>query len=95
MDEIEKVKEIILGVLGPESVVPEGSFRDPETHLEKGERYGLESVLVVIHDGGPLAPYFNFSYEQYERMERMSEALEAIGYYPEQCTGWYSAIYKS
>lgn len=65
-------------------------LRDPSTWHET---YGKESVVIVVHDGGDLAPYFNWDYCHYEAIERMRVALEKIGYYPEQCTSWFSAIY--
>lgn len=60
----------------------------------RGEEYGHAAVLVVCHDGGVLAPYFNYAYNQYAKIEKMNTALEAIGAWAEPCTSWYTAIYK-
>ena len=65
-------------------------FHDPSTW---DDDYGTRSSLVVVHDGGDLARYFNWDYCDYDAVERMRLALEKIGYYPEQCATWYSAIY--
>lgn len=60
----------------------------------RGEAYGHTAVLVVCHDGGLLAPYFNGDYECYSLMDKMNAALAAIGAWAEPCTSWYTAIYK-
>lgn len=60
----------------------------------RGEEYGHTAVLVVCHDGGLLAPYFNGDYECYSLVDKMNAALEAIGAWAEPCTSWYTAIYK-
>lgn len=70
------------------------SFYTPQEWKERGEEYGTESELVVVHDGGYLAPYFNWDYCCYGDVERMGKALGKIGYFAEQCTCWYSAVYR-
>jgi hypothetical protein len=60
----------------------------------RGESYGTESELVVTHDGGCWAPFMSHDYQEYSLMEKLNKALEEHGYYVEQCTGWYSAIYE-
>lgn len=66
------------------------------THAEwadRGEDYGNDAMFVLVHDGGPLAPYCNGDYEAYGAMEALREALEGLGLWAEQCTSWYTAIY--
>ena len=90
-----KVAEIIKSVL--HSKANDGgcrSFFSPDEWKAKGEVYGTESVLVLVHDGGDLAPYCNYDYMQYDKIDSLSEALEQAGYYVENCTSWYSAVYK-
>lgn len=70
------------------------SIYTQEQWRKRGEDYGNGAVLVVVHDGGPFAPYFNWDYCDYEAVERMSSALESLGLFAEQCTCWYSAIYS-
>ena len=73
------------------------AFYTPQQWEDKGLShilYGCDSALVVCHDGGDLAPYFNDAYEQYHLIDKMVKALEEIGYYYSGCTCWYSAIYK-
>ena len=70
------------------------AFYTPKQWEDKGEIYGTKSALIVVHDGGDLAPYFNDAYEQYHLIDKMVKALEEIGYYYSGCTCWYSAIYK-
>jgi hypothetical protein len=88
-------QKTILGVIGKvarKSVRPE-QWCTPEEWSERGENHGLGSVLVVIHDGGNLARFFSYDHEDYRAIDRMDKALEAVGYYSEQMTTWYSAIF--
>ena len=90
-----KVAEIVREVLGPKA--DDGGckpFYSPEEWVAKGERFGTKSVLVLVHDGGDLAPYCNYDYMEYEKVGRLSDALEKSGFYVENCTSWYSAVYK-
>lgn len=85
------------------------AFYTPQEWEDRGEQYGQEAELIVVYDGGDLGYYFNmdrsydmtcmaaeagFKPEPYATYEKMRKALEAIGFYAEECTGWYSAIYK-
>ena len=70
------------------------AFYSPKEWKERKEDYGLNSVLIVVHDGGDLAKYCNPDYESYSDCENLNKALEKIGYYLEGCTCWYSAVYK-
>jgi hypothetical protein len=70
------------------------AFYSPDEWKERGEQYGKGCVLIVCHDGGDLAPFFSHDYECYSLMEKMADALSKHGIYAEQCTSWYTAIYK-
>jgi len=70
------------------------AFYSPAEWKARGEDYGLKSVLVVVHDGGAHAPAFNWDYGFDKAVEDMRKALEAVGCFVEQCTSWYSAVYK-
>lgn len=70
------------------------TFYPQELWVQRGEDYGNTAELVVVHDGGPYAPFFNMDYDADYFMERMDKALNAAGYYAEPCTTWYTAIYK-
>lgn len=70
------------------------AFHSPVEWKERGEEYGLQSLMIVVHDGGDLAAIFNIDYERYELHEGMIEHLRAAGYWFESCTSWYTAIYK-
>lgn len=89
-----RIAEAIVAVL-PDGATGGGcpAFRTPETWRNRGEKYGLDSTLIVVCDGGDLAPYFNFDYGCPEAIEKMRAALAALGYYSEDCTGWYHAVY--
>lgn len=71
------------------------AFYTPDEWSGRGECYGTNSELIVCHDGGDQAPFFNLDYMNTQAWEKMCEALEQIGYWVEQCTSWYSAVYKS
>ncbi len=66
------------------------AFKNPATWAEE---FGRESILVVVHDGGCLAPIFNWDYDQEKLVEEMRQWLGKHGFWAEQCTSWYSAIY--
>ena len=69
------------------------TFHSPESWRARGEAYGKGSVLIVVHDGGDLAPYFSDDYECYPAVDEMDKALSRLGAYAVQCTSWYTAIY--
>lgn len=70
-------------------------FESPKVWAERGEEWGRNSLLIVIHDGGDAAPFFNHDYMAYDSMEMMRKHLEPLGVYAEQCTSWYTAIYEA
>ena len=89
--------KVILAYLKKRKMTDTGgcrAFYTPEEWKERGERYGLTSELIVVHDGGDLAPFFNWDYERRDLRESMDKALKKAGYYCEQMTCWYAAIYK-
>ncbi len=69
------------------------AFYSPQKWRERGERYGVESELIVVYDGGEHRRFFTYDEDDYEAMERVNAALGAIGFYLEECTGWYAAVY--
>lgn len=69
-------------------------FALPIEWVRKGNYYGSKSILIVIHDGYPLAPFFNPTYHNHPLMREMRRALEKAGFWVELCTSTYSAIYK-
>lgn len=70
------------------------SFYSPDEWKERSEEYGCNSELIVVYDGGSLAKYFNWDYECDSCAEEMMAILRKLGIYSEQCTCWYSGIYK-
>lgn len=69
------------------------AFYSVEEWTERREDYGCNSLLILCHDGGDLASFCNYDYEQYESMEKLREHLDTLGVYVEQATGWYSCVY--
>jgi hypothetical protein len=85
------------------------AFYSPAAWQQRGEEYGVRSVLVVVYDGGELRPVFSLDaayehdcrtfrergdeYVPYEMHEAMQKRLHDVGLYVEECTGWYAAVY--
>lgn len=71
------------------------AFRTPEEWKERGELYGLSSILVVVYDGGDLGYFFDYDHENYGAVDAMVKHLKPLGVWSEACTGWYSAVYPA
>jgi len=90
---IETVENVYME-MNDDVPLPEGRyFYTPKEWSERGESYGCDSLAIVVHDGPPLAPYFNVAYEDVKAYRNMQAALEREGLFAESCTCWYSAIY--
>lgn len=70
------------------------AFYSPAEWLARNEQYGLKSLLVVVHDGGCLAPICNMDYGDFGLYAAFQAKLHAAGFFVEGCTSWYSAIYE-
>lgn len=93
----EKAYEAIVEFLVENELTYTGgckAFYSPEEWQIRGEKYGEGSVLIVVHDGGDLAPIFNLDYECYALNEKMDAALNKAGFWAESMTSWCTAIYK-
>lgn len=69
------------------------AFYDAKEWRERGERYGRNAVLVLVHDGGDLAPLCNWDYGDDQGREAFELYLSKLGFYVERCTSWYSGVY--
>lgn len=69
------------------------AFWSPDKWRERGERFGTDSLLVLVHDGGDLAPCCNFDYGAPLCVRALEEELRKLGLFVEACTSWYSAVY--
>lgn len=69
-------------------------FYSPQEWHKRGERYGLQSELIVVYDGGNHRRFFD-SDGLGSFTKQMVEALNEVGLYFEPCTGWYCAVYPS
>lgn len=94
-DEQQKVARAIITAAKAEYAGGCRAFYTPQEWQARGEEYGCDSVLVVVHDGGDLAAAFNPAYEDDKTEEAVCKALKAAGYWAEACTCWYTAIYPS
>lgn len=68
------------------------TFYTPKEWKERGEDYGTESLLVVVHDGGLLSYYLNIDYGDYDRYN-LNEEFGGDKTYIEAATCWYSSFY--
>lgn len=92
----EKAAQAILSILRKYDALHTGgcrAFYSPQEWTDRGEEYGCESVLLVVHDGGDVARFFNHDYQMPGRMASMDAALADVGLYAQPCTTWYTAIY--
>jgi hypothetical protein len=87
------------------------AFYSPTEWKAREEKYGTESHLVVVYDGGALRPVFSMDaaydldcdhYQQtgekretYALYEGMQAKLREAGFYFEECTGFYAAVYST
>lgn len=71
-----------------------GAFYSPQQWRDRREQYGLNSLLIITHDGGDHAHAFNYDYEGYELIEELRQRLALVGMYAEQCTSWYSSVHR-
>ena len=95
-DKGQKAYETIVKFLQHKSMTYTGgckAFYSPQEWAERGESYGTNSHLVVVHDGGDLARIFNIDYGSYILNEDMNNMLAKSGMFAEACTTWYTAIY--
>lgn len=93
----ERAYKAIIAVLQSEGVLNSGGskvFYSPAQWKARGEEFGLNSELIVVHDGGDHAPYFNLDYQDYLAHAKMDLALKKASLYAETQTTWYSAIFK-
>ena len=71
------------------------AFYTAKEWKERGEDYGTDAVLILVHDGGDLAPLCNDDYEDYKSSDEFSKYLQdKHGVYLQPCTCWYTAVYK-
>jgi hypothetical protein len=69
------------------------AFYSPKEWAARDEEYGRNAALIVVHDGGDLARFFNHDYRAYDMIEEMRNRLDQAGAWAEACTSWYTAIY--
>jgi hypothetical protein len=92
----EKALDALLGFIQYRDLRSGGgcrAFYTPEEWKARGELYGTESVLIICHDGGDLAPMCNMDYECYKLHDEMQRVMGQAGFFVQDCTGWYSAVY--
>ena len=70
------------------------TFYTTQKWADRKEEYGIDSEVIICHDGGDFSALCNYSECEYTLLERFSKKMEKAGYCIEQCTCWYSAVYK-
>jgi hypothetical protein len=67
-------------------------FYGPEEWRARGETYGRGAALIVTHDGGEYADFFD-AYYAHPHSSAMDAALAEAGYFAEGIYSWATAIY--
>lgn len=68
------------------------TFYSPQEWAARGEDYGTTAELIVVYDGGDMAEFFEIEGTFFTHMV---DGLKKAGFHSEECTCWYSAIYKN
>lgn len=71
------------------------AFYTPKEWAALGHRYNPHAILIVVHDGGDLAPFFNPDYENYRLIRKMNQAIEAAGFWTESADCTLTYIYAA
>lgn len=92
----QKAWSIVIGVLAKENISETGLNRQVfhSSREWQAEVTGVDSELIIAHDGGGHAPYFNLDYGACLSRSTMDRALQEAGFYIETQTPMYSAICK-
>ena len=72
-------------------------FYSPQEWRDRGEQYGTNSELVIVYDGSDVGRLFSLDKDMtadYVNLNAMSETLHSVGFFAEECTCWYAALYK-
>lgn len=90
-----RAAQVLRAFLLEEGVTDEngGTFYSPRQWAERGELYGRTSLVIITHDGGSHAPYFNLDYEAYDAHERLRARMAQHGFWIEAGTCWYSYVF--
>ena len=70
------------------------TFYSPAEWTGGGRSYCENSELVVVYDGGSVAPFFEYDYECYDAVGKMKKALADVGLYFEPATNCIAGIYE-
>ena len=91
-----KAWRVIMEVLVSEKAIDPGQnrqvFHSPSDWTARNEACAPESELIVAHDGGGHAPYFNLDYGAFMSRSTMDRALDEAGFYIETQTPMCSAV---
>jgi len=72
----------------------DGTFATPSRWKERKELHGLQSKLIICHDGGDMTHILGIN-DPTVCADKFTELMEGSGYYVEGLTNWYSAIYPT
>jgi hypothetical protein len=70
------------------------AFWTPKEWAQRSESYGCRSELIIVHECSELGRFLSYDERDYAAINRLNAALEKLGLFAEQCTSWYSAVYK-
>lgn len=87
--------EEVLDDVGREELLRDSPFYTPEEWAARGEEWGLNSQLVLVHEGSWFSYLLNLEEQAYALYDAFAEKLNQIlpDYHFELCTSWCSALY--
>ncbi len=95
-DEQRLIANTVMKVLPDNPVSGEcHAFYTPAEWAKSDNAWGADSKLILFHDGGDLARFCDYDKQDYDAIAELDKALDEIGYFCQQCTSWYSAIYPN
>ncbi len=68
-------------------------FYSPREWQDRGERYGLTSLLIICYEGTEIKRAFSHDAEDYRMIERLSKQLIKLDVFTEECTATYSSLH--
>jgi len=93
----ERAFEIIVNHLKSHGSEVKGELQAFWNPKDYDGEYGRDSLLIIMYDGlNDIGKFFSLDqdYPKYKNQDPMREALEAAGFYADECTGYYAAVYK-
>lgn len=93
----KKAAELILDFLLAEGLAGTcgcRAFYSPQEWQERGEKFGHDSLLILVYDSDHIGRYMDPSQGENDLFSRFIDNVEQHGFVFQACTSDYSAIYE-